>query len=142
MVAILSILKNKWFWIILAIIIIIIIINKNWETIESKLFDRKIANYARDAEGNIIKVTELDKPRLNAIADRIRVRSQDHITGGLWAEDLQPALDLTDQELEYTAKYYKTAYNITLYKAVSEAWMPFTQTDQELMARLDKLALK
>lgn len=135
-----SIIKSKWFWIILAVLIIAIIINKNWEAINDKLFQRKVTNYATDANGNVIPVTQLDQPRINAIMDNIKTQSGTVL--GLFAEDLAPALALSDQELEYGAKYFKTAYSQSLYSVVDNSWMPTTQLDQQLTTRLDKLALK
>ena len=135
-----SILKSKWFWIGLAILIIIIIINKNWDAINSRLFERKITNYAKDEEGNVIQISELDKPRLEAMADKIKVVSDSMF--GLFSEDLQPSVDLSDQELEYMAKYFKSAYGKSLYAVVDNAWMPHTQTDEQLLTKLDRLALK
>ncbi len=135
-----SLLRNKLFWIILALLIIAIIIHRNWDSINGSLFERKITNYATDAQGNVLQISELDKPRLEAMADKIKVTSESML--GLFSDDLKPAVDLTDQELEYMAKYFKSAYNKSLYSVCDDAWMPSTQTDEQLMARLDKLALK
>lgn len=135
-----SLLRSKIFWIVVAIIILLIIINKNWPAIKDKLFERKIATYAKDDQGNVIKVSELDKPRIQKIVDEMRVASQ--TWDGLYYDDLKPLLDLTDQELDYAADIYKQSYGVSMYSTVEKAWMPATQADQELMARLDKLAKK
>lgn len=139
---IVSLLKSKWFWIIIAILILLIIINKNWDSINSKLFERKITSYAKDAEGNVIKISELDKPRLERLANNVKIADDDWVSGGIYASDLQPINELSDQELEYVAKYYKQAYSKSLYEVVNNATMPFTQSDEKLMTRLDQLALK
>lgn len=140
MESIVSILKSKWFWIILAVIIALIIINKHWDSIKQTLFERKITNYTTDSSGKVIEVSQLDEQRLQRLADKIRSEASSWY--GLDASDLEPVLELSDQELEQLAKYYKKAYSISLYQDIDNELMPFTQADEQLMTRLDRLALK
>lgn len=135
-----SLLKNKWFWIILAIIIILVVLNRNWNIIKDKLFDKRNPSYTVDEEGNKIQVTELDKIRLDklVVATNVAVNS----ALGMDYSHFEPLLDLTDQELEYVAKSYKSSYNVSLYQDIDDEWLPFTQGDEKLQARLDKLGYK
>lgn len=132
--------SSKWFWIILGVIILLILLHKYYPTIKDKFFDVAQPNYTKDADGNVIQVSALDQPRLKKIADDIDSASRNWM--GLFAEDLAPALALSDQELEYVAKYFKTTYGKSLYSVLSTSFMPSTKSDDVLMSKLDRLALK
>ncbi len=135
-----SLLKNKYFWIGLAILIVLIIIHRQWPIIKSKLFEQKNPSYATDENGDVIKVTQLDQSRL----DKMVVDTRTAITKltGMEYGDVDTLLALTDQELEYVTKKYKASYSTSLYEDVNDEYMPFTNKDEELMARLDKIGYK
>ncbi len=137
---IVSLLKNKYFWIALAIIIVLVILHRNWNIIKEKVLDQKNPSYATDDQGNVIKVSQLDANRL----DKLVVDTRTAITklGGASSDDFKKLTDLTDQELEYVAKQYKSSYQEVLYKNVDDEIMPFSSADEDLMARLDKLGYK
>ncbi len=115
---IVSLLRNKWFWIAVITIIVIIIIYRNLGPLIEKLKDKRVPSYARDEEGNVIKVTDLDKMRLDRLV--IQLREAVERFSGMDGSDFKEVNSLTDQELEYVAKTYKSSYK-RRRKASSEA---------------------
>ena len=137
---IVSLLRNKWFWIAVITIIVIIIIYRNLGPLIEKLKDKRVPSYARDEEGNVIKVTDLDKMRLDRLV--IQLREAVERFSGMDGSDFKEVNSLTDQELEYVAKTYKSSYGSSLFKDIDDEWLPFTNEDEKLQARLDKLGYK
>jgi hypothetical protein len=137
---IVSILRNKWFWVAVIIIILIIVIYRNLGPLIEKVKDKRLPSYARDEEGNVIKVTDLDKIRLDRLV--IQLREAVERFSGMDGSDFKEVNALTDQELEYVAKTYKSSFGVSLYKDIDDEWLPFTNEDENLMARLDKLGFK
>jgi hypothetical protein len=134
-----AIFKNKWFWIIVASIIILLIVRRNWSKITS-IFQRDFGDYGD------YKINENDEARLKELAENLyqQIYSNFSISIDKRAKYMTDALALTDTELKWLARYYRTALTkgTCLFKDVDEEWLPIDSVDEDLMARLAKIGEK
>lgn len=133
--------KNKWFWIILISIIVLIFIRRNWSKWSFKAKGRFGPQHGDWQPGTI---TDARKSVLEGLAREL----YDAIYSG-WGATIErgPIFNkvayLNDNELEYTANYYKSAITKTnsLYYDVDEEYMPYSNSDEELMAKLSAIGV-
>lgn len=134
-----AIFKNKWFWIIVASIVILLIFRRNWSRIKST-FQRDFGNYGD------YKINEEDEARLRELAENLYQQINSSFSLGIdkRAKYMTDAMALTDTELKYLARYYRTALTkgTCLYKEIDDEWMPIDSVDEDLMARLAKIGEK
>lgn len=136
-----QLLKNKWFWIILAAVVIFIILRRKSDKIITKVDSRLGAQSGDWQEGTI---TEGRKRELEQYAqDVYDILACWYCMEGGEAE-LSKLQYLNDNELEYAARYYEDFVNDdeTLYEDVDDEWLPATDIDDKLLTRLSKLGLK
>lgn len=134
-----GILKNKWFWIIIGSIIILLIVRRNWSKITS-VFQRDFGDYGD------YKIDKEAKTRLQELAENLYSQIYSNFSVGIdkRSKYMTDAMALTDTELKWLARYYRTALTkgTCLFKDIDEEWMPVDSVDEELMARLAKIGEK
>lgn len=135
-----SILKNKWFWIAVVLIILLLVLRRNWPRIKN-LFQRDFGDYPGGD-----KIEEEDKARLKELAENLYTQIYSTFSFGLdkRAKYMRDAMGLTDTELKWMARYYRTTITrgTCLYKDIDDEWMFLDTVDNELMARLAKIGEK
>ena len=131
-----KLLKSKVFWIVLGSIILIIIINKNRYKIKAwfKPIDIDLET------GEKIHITDERKVELKKVASNIYTAIYSTLHTGRKLT-FKAALALTENELDFMAKHYKQQVSggNTLYEDVDNEWMPSTDLDEQLMAKLNKI---
>lgn len=130
-----KVVRNKWFWIGLAILIVILILRRYYPYLKSK-FARSYGDFSGE------KITESRKTELETMAQDL----YDKIYGGYHSINTRSDLmhkvaAINDDELLYLSRYYKNAItrSNSLYKDISNEFMPFASGDQVLMSRLAKI---
>ena len=131
-----TLLKNKYFWLAIIIIVSIFILRKNLN-----VWGGKIRAFFKPAAGDYSHIlTILDKTRCEKLASELYTDIYGN-WGSNKVDSINNLLTLDDSELRYSAKFYKTSYEKTMREDVSGEYMPFTDVDQELVARLLKMSL-
>lgn len=150
--SVLSLLKNKWFWIGLGILIILIIVINQWSNIRS-FIKRKTQKEDIDltpeekvliAEGKK-PLTDKREAYLKQLAQLLHSDIYDTPITGHNSSLYIEAKGLSDTELKFMAKYYRVYITKGEYLAQDiddEIYSPFTNIDSLLMARLAKVGEK
>ncbi len=130
----LNIVKSKWFWIGLILLIIIFYVWRNWDKLKSK-FGVITGDFQ---PGDI---TEKREGVLESLAQDA-YDSIYSVTGDT-GDTLERVNALNDNELDYLARYYKSALTRgnTLYEDVDNEFMPLDDVDETLMGKLNRLGL-
>jgi hypothetical protein len=149
LIGILNVLKNRWFWIILGLIILFLVLRRNWNRIKSsRLFNRDRGDYSEGftappgqntsgmTQSQIAAARKKDLERL--AEDLYR---EIYATFGYPTKFIKEANTLNDTELKYLSQYYRKALTKgnTLYKDVDDEFLPHTNEDEKLLARLSKI---
>lgn len=134
-----GILKNKWFWTVVVLIILLLVLRRNWSRIKN-LFQRDFGDYGD------YKIDKEAKTRLQELAENLYSQIYSNFSVGIdkRSKYMTDAMALTDTELKWLARYYRTALTkgTCLFKDIDEEWMPVDSVDEELMARLAKIGEK
>ncbi len=133
---VLKLVKNKWFWIILGSIIVLLILRKNWVYIKAK-FSKSYGDFSGEP------ILDARKTELEGMASNLYNEIYELSTGttGSRSTAMDMISGLNDDELLYTARYYKKALTRgnSMYIDVDNELMPFTNSDETLMRRLSKI---
>lgn len=139
------ILTNKWLFIAIGVIIAILVLRrhgKRWWT-QATRTDR--GNYAGQeaVRNNPARQAELDQMARDA---QTAMHTVLIVGGTTWTGReavLERLLALNDTELRYVAQFYRSINESgnSLRVDVQGEWMPFTNVDERLVARLNQLAL-
>lgn len=128
-----KLMRNKWFWIILAILIVLLIIRR-----KSEVWKDKLAPVSGDFQSG--GISEGRKKELETLAQNV----YDEINGGWVTNYMYDLLPINDNELTYLAKHYKKylSRNESLYTQIDNEWMWGMDIDEKIMTRLNLLGLK
>lgn len=142
-----ALLKNKWFWFAVIAVIIYLVIRKNW----ANLLTWSAPSYVEpdtDANGNKIPISAERAKVLRGLANSLQ--SELHSWHGIgWYQSgldlLANANNCTDKELKYLADFYEKVVNkverTSLHEDLSSAFLPNTDLDNKLIARLQQMGL-
>jgi len=133
-----KVLSDKRFWIGVAILIALLLAKKYW----NKLAGSFQADYGDYDDGAL---QEARKNELEGLANELYTAMHDISFGSALDDDHLLQLDqLTDRELKYVARFYKRAITrgVSLYQDINNEWMPFTDLDEMIMARLAQIGQK
>lgn len=136
---IISILRSKIFWIILAVIVIAIIIRRNWYRI-ADFGKPRYVELEKDEDGKVVRVSEQRETELRDLANEIHTfinSPSSLITDN--PKYLNTLKYLNDQELLYLSRYYKNVFENKLFTDIDDEILPWTNADDEILTRLQKM---
>lgn len=134
-----KILKNKTFWIVLAMIIIFFIIYRNWDII-SKFFDLSGNNKNKELEKEADNLSDNRKKQLEQLADNIINDINDTSFSGHSISLYQEANGLSNAELLYFSTYALNKGENIKSKLKTEYFFIWeTSTIDELIAKLTSI---
>lgn len=136
----LSVVRNKWFWIILAAVVVLLVIRANWNRIKG-LFTRDFGNYDEGftTPNGTSQEEDMRKRELEAMAQTMHAAI--HGLPGAFGEAHVAQLQaLNDTELKHLASYYRTAITrgTKLSVDIDDELLPFVD-DETLVARLQAM---
>lgn len=151
MIAIANILRNKWFWIAVAVAVLFFVlrgpVTRGWAAL-LRLSMKDGGDYTRgftDGSGNEVSGAAVDqrKSQIEGLAQEAYNQLNAAITNPTARERaLEALVALNDTELRHAAKHYKLlSREKTLHQAVDSAWMPLSSVDETLLARLSNIAM-
>lgn len=133
---IISVLKSKYFWIVIAALFLLWWFKKNWYKIETKLTPK-------DQTNPVDTTPDAQKEKLQKLGANIKIEldgaPRSH---SQYADDV---LSLSDNDLRYLDHYYRTFANpgVTLYKDIDDSLYGFGlyPSNGEMLDRLKSLGL-
>lgn len=141
---IITLLKNKWFWIVLATIVGIMLIRRHWWKIRRTFKPKDID--LKEGETATGKIPEYRRNVITEVAQQIRNDIYDtSVLGHNYAPYQEAEEKFTDKELNYLANYYKKQLsdkNNSLYEDIdSQYYTQFYRTNYpaKLKTRLKKI---
>ena len=151
--AVLNFLRAYWKVILLVIILLAVVlwVRSRWGRISQLLqraFARDNGDYSTgltDGNGNAVSGDAASAREMELSALALEAYTQ--LTAGIVNPNLREAalqalLPLNDTELRAAAKAYKFHdRDLSLYARIDSAWMPFSEVDERLMARLANIAM-
>jgi hypothetical protein len=151
MTAIANILRNKWFWIAVAIVVLFFLLRgpaaRGWAAL-LRLSMKDGGDYAKgftDGAGNEVTGAAADqrKSQIEGFAQEAFNQLNAAIVSPTGRERaLEALVALNDTELRHAAKHYKLlSRDKTLHQAVDSAWMPLSSVDETLLGRLSNIAM-
>lgn len=141
-----KLLKNKYFWYAVGGLIIILLLNKYWSKLKTKInwaLKPDVIDYKRDADGNIIDLSDRDKAKLDIVAEDLK----NDLTGYYSdifkthkSEIYSKLKHMSDQELQYVASSYERMYNQNMGEALDDESFGITyDVPDEIINRLIKI---
>lgn len=141
-----AILSNKWFWIILGAIILLIILRKYGGSVIQSLKNLISPENIDFAPGEPVILSKQREEEIRAIGDLISADIEDTPVGSRNVAAYEAANALTDNELKFLAKYYKTldSDEYGLWKAIDSETYYFSAATEanKLKSRLAKIGYK
>lgn len=133
-----ALVRNKWFWITVAVLVAFLVIRANWARLKH-LFKVDRGDYSDPPPG------DSRQGQLEAMA-REGYSLMDgwfNPLGNLGTQHwIERMLALNDTELRYIAEFFPSISDgDSLYAWVDDEALPTTDVDQQLMARLAQMAL-
>ena len=145
MKTLLNIVKSPWFWAAVILLIVVLFIRANadrWSAAIKRVFAKDNGDYT---EGYALAGGTEDqrKATLKALAQEAYAQLSAGVVNPMAREAAIAALfPLNDTELRFVATEYKyQSRDKSLFTAVDDAWMPFSDVDERLMARLANIAM-
>jgi hypothetical protein len=151
MTIVMNILKSKWFWIVLGVVVLFLLVRgplKRTLAGLTNLLQKDGGDYSTgltDGAGSEVSGAAADARKKEIEAMTQEVYNQ--LTAGVPSPTAREASlvelsKLNDSELRIAAKHYKLlSRDKSLFQAVDDAWMPFSDVDEELMGRLSNIAM-
>lgn len=136
----LSILRNKWFWVLLAAVVVLLLVRANWNRIKA-LFTRDFGNYDEGFVTPTGSGQEVDARQRELEALAQTTYAAIHGTPGAFgASHVDVLKALNDTELKFTATYYRQAITrgTKLSVDIDDEVLPFTD-EESLVARLQAM---
>lgn len=138
----LQLLVNPATWVVVALLIIVFVFWRNGRRWWANLTRQDRGNYAGQ---NRVQSNPAREAELQAMArEAYRVMHILIVTGDQRERALADLLALNDTELRYVAVFYKNSVNpegVSMRQDIDDEWMPFTDVDEKLIARLTQMAL-
>jgi hypothetical protein len=129
-----TLLRNKWFWIALAVLVAILLAHKYWGEITG-FFKPDRTDYTDEP-----KLTDADKSRLDTLAADLYAEIDGINIIGMPRPRYDEACGLADRELKYLATVYPHySAGESLKVAVTDEGI-IGDTDNKLIARLNNMA--
>lgn len=124
--------RSRWFWVAVAVTIALLLLWKYWSHVAA-WFRRDLGNYD---EGRVVPDEQLRSMARSLFAAVIGF-------GGGVSDKLEQLSALNDSDLRYLATFYKslTTDGASLKEHIDDEWMPHTDLDDTLIARLNQMAL-
>ncbi|WKZ67166.1 MAG: hypothetical protein QY325_04370 [Flavobacteriales bacterium] len=148
-----KLLRNPWFWVAVAVIILLLLARKHaarWSAALKRAFARDAGDYSvglTDGAGRPVQPMSAEaqarQQEIKDMAQEAYAQMNAGITDpGARQAALEQLLSLNDTELRLAAREYNAlSRNESLYAAIANEWMPFTEVDEQLMARLARIAM-
>lgn len=138
----LDLLKNKWFWVVLAVIIVVLIIKRNLHLVK-KVSQKRDIDYISD----VISISnstdkEARKSFLKDLAQKGYVDIYDTPVFTTRAYDLWETIaDLPDEDLLFLSKHYRQSITRgnSLYKDLNDEYFFLGNVKTRLLGRLSKI---
>lgn len=148
-----KLLRNPWFWVALAVLALLLLARKHaarWSAALKRAFARDAGDYSiglTDGAGQAVQPFSAEAEQriseIKAMAQEAYAQMNAGFTSPIARQSaLEALLALNDTELRMAAREYNAiSRNESMYSAIANEWMPFTEVDEQLMARLARIAM-